>query len=200
MPCNRVRQEDAVELKMRFQAYASDSLDVIKANPLPTLVAGVLLAVPIFNILALTNYLRGVKASKAEGTSIEIGALFDLENASNKLIALIAVAVLAILSSVTIVGPLLVSAAFAFTPCLLADRPGLSWSAALQGSLSFALKNPLDMLVLVVIAGVIAFVGGLCVVGFLITGPLAAGMTWMAYQANQTSVEATSAARGVMLS
>lgn len=188
-----------MQLQMRFQTYAEEALDVIKANPVAALVAGVLLAVPIVNMVALVNFLRGVKASRATGASIELGSLFHTENAANVVIALVLAAVVMIVSGVIIVGPFLVSAAFVFTPCLFADKPGLGWAPALQGSLSFAIKNPLDMLVLVVLAGLAAFLGSLCVVGFLITGPFAAALTWVAYEGNRAAVETSSAARGVVL-
>ena len=189
-----------MKLEMRFKTYAEDGLDVIKANALSALVAGVLLAVPIVNMVALVNFLRGVKASRKEGRPIDPASLFGTDNAANIVVALCIGAVLAVASSVLVVGPILVSAALVFSPCLLADKPGLGWGPALQGSLSFALKNPLDMLVLAVLAGVAAFVGSLlCGIGFVITGPFGAALTWMAYDANRAAVETTSAARGVVL-
>ena len=74
---------------------------------------------------------------------------------------------------------------------LLADKPGLSWKQALNGSLSFALARPLDMLVLALLAALLATAGALCVVGFLITGPLSAALVWMAYEGNRAQIEAS---------
>lgn len=188
-----------MELSMRFRQYADAGLEVFKANPVPSIVAGALMAVPILNCIVIVNFMAQVKASRLEGKPMQIGALLDFENAADKVIVPLLIALGSVVASAVVVGGLVVCTVFLFAPCLLADKPGLSWSRALQGSLSFAIKNPLDMLVLTLAVGLIAFVGSLCCVGFLVTGPVSAAMTYAAYEANKAGVETSSAERGVQL-
>lgn len=183
-------------VQMRFGDYVKDGFEIVKANLVPSVVFTLLLFIPIVSLggpIWIVNFMAAVKAAKHEGKPIQIGDLFNFENAVDKW-----------------VGPFIASLGFmcciipgmilAFTPCIIADKPGTPFMSAVKAALSFGKANIVPMILLMLVAMVVIMIGEiLCVVPVLVAFPVAQAAIFLAYEDHKAAVEAAAAEGGVQI-
>ena len=120
-------------VKIDFAAHVKDGLNVFTSNLVPSLIALVLLCVPILGIFVVINYMGAIKAFKENGTAIDVGALLKFDNAVNHLIGVIVWGVVLSIGMALCMLPGLVFACltYMFIP-ILADKPDTPWADALK--------------------------------------------------------------------
>lgn len=174
----------AVEIKVGDHIKAG--LEVFTANLVPSLVAVVVMCVPILNIFAIINYMSAVKAFKENGTAIEVGALFKFDNAVNHLIGVIVFAVIVSIGMALCVLPglVIVIVTYFFIP-ILADKPNMPWADALKMSIAFGKNNAVQSLILMIVCGIVGM--------FTITIPIALAAQMLAFMAHKDEIYAAGA-------
>ncbi|MEZ6187211.1 MAG: hypothetical protein R3F62_19640 [Planctomycetota bacterium] len=213
----------AVEIK--FGDHIKESLEICKANLVPTLltpliaaIAGIvvmlpaiivqmvvdptigsLLSIPLNIVAAGVNgifMINFMAAVKAAKHEGKAIAIGDILNFENAAgKALTQIGVTIGFIFCCIPGVILF-----FAPAIVADKPGTSPAQALKAALAFGKGNIVPMLILLIVFIVLVIVGQLaCGVGVLFTLPLAQGMVFLAYDAHKASVEAAAAEGGVQL-
>lgn len=178
---------------MRYGDYIRESFEVVKANLGASVVMAVLAGVPVLGWVALHNWLAMFKFARAEGKPMDIGGLFDFEHVVDKTLTMLLVSVAA--SCCVVPGMLL-----AFAPCIVADKPGTSFMSAIQAAFAFAKANAAAMIMLALVCGIVSSLGTfVCLVGGLLTLPVAAGALFLGYEDQRAAVEAAAAQDGVSL-
>ncbi|MBX3471750.1 MAG: hypothetical protein KF878_33255 [Planctomycetes bacterium] len=186
--------------QMKFGDYISGGLEVFKANVVPSVVAVLCMMIPFVNFLIGINYMAAVKAAKHEGKPIQIGDLFNFENAVDKIVGPFLVVFLMNIGSMILFVPgLIIGGLFVFVGPILADRPGTSFIDAMKASLHFAKGNLVPCILLSLVVGIVTFVGMMCCVGAFVTIPLGLGTAFLAYEDHKSAVQAAAAEGGVQL-
>lgn len=182
----------AVEFK--YGDYIKGGIEIFKANMVPCLVAGAcIMFIPIFNIQVMVNYLKAVKENKQNGKPIDIGALFDMTNIVNNIIAMFIMGISAICCYV----PMMI---LYMTPGILADHPGVSFMDAIKGALAFGKQNIVPMILLTLVIGIFISLGFMCFyVGGFATLPIGLAAHWLAYDEHKATVTAAAAEAGITL-
>ncbi|MCO5165026.1 MAG: hypothetical protein M9894_01495 [Planctomycetes bacterium] len=186
--------------QMRYGDYIKGGLDVFKANLVPSIVAVVCTMIPFVGLLVMVNYMAGVKAAKHDGKPIQIGDLFNFENAVDKIVGPFLVMVLVqIGASIFVIPGLIIGGLFVFVSPILADRPGTNFLDAMKASLHFAKGNLVPCILLQLVMGIVMMVGFMCCVGAFVTMPIALAGTFLAYEDHKSAVQAAAAEGGVQL-
>jgi hypothetical protein len=180
-------------VEMKYGDYIKGGVDLFKVNLVPSIVAMICMCIPIFGIQVSVNYLRGLKEAKASGKAIEIGSLFAMDNIVNNIITMIICFLFAMCCGLPF-------ALVYFGPALCADHPGVGFMDIVKGALAFGKQNLVPSLILMIILSIVGGIGGVVVVGSLITYPIAMGAMWCAYEDHKAAIHAAAAESGVTLS
>lgn len=180
----------AVEIK--FVDHIKEGLNVFTSNLVPSLVALLLMCVPILQIFVIINYMGAVKAFKEGGKAIEIGDLLKFDNAVNHLIGAIVLGVVLSIGFTLCVIPGLVIAilTYFFLP-ILADKPETPWADALKASLAFGKQNAVPSFILMILCGLTGM--------FFVTMPIGLAAHMLAYLAHKSDIAAAAAEGGITL-
>lgn len=201
----------------KYGDYIKGGISLVKANLIPSVVAGLGMAIPVLGATVMVNYMRGLKAAKGGGKPIEIGALFKFDGLVPNFIA----QVLWMLAYCCCSIPGMLTC---MTMPIMADKPGVQPVNAFKGALQFGLGNLVGVIVLMIAIGILSMIpivplvvlqtvlvsitqSGLIGLLFLplflavglILGPLATSIIWSAYDDARGAVEATAAEKGVSL-
>lgn len=181
-------------VQMRHGDYIKDAVEIVKANLGPSIVAGLLIqSVPVLNGLVAINFMSMVKAARHEGKPMDMGQLFNFENAADKIVGPLVLLLTAIACCVP---PLILG----FMLPIMADRPGTPWMNAFKGAIEFGKANLVPMLIHGLIMFLVADLGAIaCLVGIYITTPIALAAMFLAYEDHKAAVEAAAAEGGVQL-
>lgn len=191
-------------VQMRYGDYVKEAFEIVKANLVPSVVFALATAIPLVNLLSpifMINFMAAVKAAKHEGRPIQIGDLLNMENAVDKWVGMFIVGLAVGIGNMCFIIPGLVLAAILyFTAPILADKPGTPFMNAIKGAFAFGKGNIVPSLLLVIVLGLVAFVGVLaCGVGTLVTMPIAVAAGFLAYEDHKAAVEAAAAESGVQI-
>jgi hypothetical protein len=191
-------------VQMRYGDYIKGGLDIVKANIVPSIVLVLLMGLPIISLggpIWIVNYLAAVKRAKHEGKPIEIGDLFNFENAVDKWVGLFIVGVCVGIGNMLFVIPgIIAMGLFYFTAPILADKPGTPFMSAIKGALAFGKGNLVPSIILAFVMGLVSFLGVIaCFLGVFITLPMSLAGGYLAYEDHKAAVEAAAAADGVQL-
>lgn len=158
------------------------------------LVAGLVGLLTAFAMpLLVTNYLAAVKEFQASGKPIGIGDLLKFNDIVNRYITLFLVGVSAMCCFV----PVLLTC---WAVPIIVDKPGIGFMNAIKASIAFGKKNIVQTLVLMIVLGLVNFLGQLCCgIGVLITMPAVNAAFFLAYDLKRDEVAAAAAESGISL-
>jgi uncharacterized membrane protein len=191
-------------VQMRYGDYIKGGFEIVKANLVPSIVFALLLGLPIVSLagpIFMVNFLAAVKAAKHEGKPIQIGDLFNFENAVDKWVGPFIVAICIGIGNMCFVIPgILLAGILYFTAPILADKPGTPFLNAIKGAASFGKANMVPCVLLAFVLGLVAFLGVIgCGVGILITLPTSMAAGFLAYEDHRSAIEAAAADGGVQI-
>lgn len=168
-------------VKIDFGAHVKEGLNVFTSNLVPSLIALLLMCVPILGIFVAINYLGAVKAFKENGTAIEFGALLNFDHAVNHLIGVVVWGVVLCIGMALCMLPGMIFAAltYMFIP-ILADKPDTPWGDALKTSLAFGKQNFVASFILMIVCGVCGM--------FLVTMPIGLAAQMLAFMAHKDAI------------
>ena len=150
----------------------------------PATVAVVIVVYAVLIVLSLLWTLNVYRNSvrQVQGESVAVADFFRVRGLGLPLVAYLLMSLTVAVGMVLLVIPGLLAAFFLmYVPYLACSRPEAGLAAAFRGSVAVARANPGASLLLLLFSLLLNVVGGLTVVGVLITTPLAACM--MAYAA-----------------
>ena len=124
-----------------------------------------------------------VKNFRETGKKMELGELFDFSKAVEKIFGPIVLGVIIGFGFVLLILPgFIFSMWWAFSPCVLADRPDLSFTDAMKESRLIAKGNWIKLMVLFMVIGLLQILGAICFgVGLLVTIPVGHIALYCAY-------------------
>jgi len=190
-------------VQMRYGDYVKEGFEVVKANIAPSAVLVLLMGMPIISLagpIFLVNYMAAVKSARTEGKPIEIGALFNFENALDKWLGLFLCGVAIGLGNLCVIGGIIAAGLLFFTAPILADKPGTPFISAIKASFTFAKGNLVPMIILAFLIGIVQMLGVFaCVIGIFVTLPIGFAATFIAYEDHKAAIEAAAAEGGVQL-
>jgi len=139
---------------------------------------GLLLA-PLLGV----NFFGCAKRFQETGKQMEIGDLFDFTKAVDKILGPIILGFIVFIGFVFFIIPgLIFSIWWTFSPCVLADRPNLSFIDAMQKSRLAAKGNWINLCLLFIALGLLQVLGAICLgVGLLVTIPVGHVALYFAY-------------------
>jgi uncharacterized membrane protein len=183
-------------VQMNLGNYIKGGLEIVKANIVPSIVYALLMFIPVLNLggpIWLANFMAGVKAAKHDGKPMQIGDLFNFENAVDKWVGGFCVGIGFALCFIP--GMLLL-----FTTPIIADKPGTPFINALKAAFNFGKANIVPMIMLAIAAAVVIIIGEiLCIVPVLIAMPIAQAAIFLAYDEHKAAVAAAAAEGGVQI-
>lgn len=148
-----------------------------------------LLAMP----LLVTNYMAGVKEFQASGKPISIGDLLKFNDIVNRYITIFLVSVSVMCCFV----PVLLTC---WAVPIIVDKPGIGFMNAIKAAIAFGKKNIVQTLILMIVLGVVNFIGQLaCGIGVFITLPAVQAAFFIAYELKRDEVAAAAAESGISL-
>ena len=142
-------------------------------------VVGVLL-VPLMSI----NFMSGVKRYRNNGTPMDVGQLFDFSHAVDKIVGPLVVGILIMIGMIFLIVPgIILALMWAFLYCVLADRPGTSFTDAMKISAEVTKGNRLSIFLFMIVCCLLAFVSALPLgLGLLVTIPMIQAAMYCAYE------------------
>lgn len=183
-------------VQMRYGDYVKGGFEIVKANLVPSVVYALLLFIPIVSLggpIWTVNFMACVKAAKHEGKPIQIGDLFNFENAVDKWVG-------GFIMGLGFMCCIVPGMLLAFIPAIIADKPGTPFMNAVKGALAFGKANIVPMIMLMLVAMVVIVIGEiLCVVPVLVALPTAQAAIFLAYEDHKSAVEAAAAEGGVQI-
>jgi len=189
-------------VEMKYGDYVKGGWDLIKSNLVPAIVTMVVMVVcciiPVVGAFLAMHFqvvfLKLLKENKESGKAIEIGQIFNFDNIVNNILAMF----IAGLFGICCFFPY---GLVIFTPCLLADRPGIGFMDAVKGAFAFGKQNILPSIILAAIMLVLLIVGEIALlIGVFITMPIWWGALWCAYLDQKAAIHAAAAEAGITLS
>jgi len=156
-----------------YGSYSCSGGDLSAGAGIAVGLGGLLLSVGIFvvAILMVAGLTRGALAA-TRGEPVTFGMFFSFEGFGRVLGAMLLVSLIAVVSVITIVGPLFVAFFFYFTVMFVIDK-GLGPIEAMKASFDLAKNNVGPTILVILLSYVIDFVGSLaCGVGVLVSTPL----------------------------
>lgn len=124
-----------------------------------------------------------VKNFRETGRKMQIGELFDFSKAAEKIFGPIVLGVIIGFGFVLLILPgFIFSMWWTFSPCVLADRPDLSFTDAMKESRIIAKGNWIKLMVLFMVIGLLQIIGVICFgIGLLVTIPIGHIALYCAY-------------------
>lgn len=198
-----------------IKRHLRESGEAFAANGALGALAGLFMTVPVAGTIAVCNWQALVGRSVTQGAPATLEGLLDLqaplERAQPGFLLLVLSALLSgVASFLGLIGLVLalgssillffLTGGCAFATGLMADRPELSFLAALRATGALAQRHPVDMFKLCAACGGVALLGTLgCLLGLLISLPIASGALYLAGRAARIEVETCAAAAGIQL-
>ncbi|MCO5167608.1 MAG: FHA domain-containing protein [Planctomycetes bacterium] len=143
--------------------------------------------------LLVTNYMAAVKEFQSSGKPIGIGDLLKFNDIVNRYITMILVGVSAMCCFI----PVLVTC---WAIPIIVDKPGIGFMNALKAGIAFGKKNIVQTLILLIVLGIVNFIGQLCCgIGVLITFPAVQAAFFLAYDVKRDEVASAAAEAGISL-
>jgi hypothetical protein len=129
------------------------------------------------------NFLGCAKRFQETGKKMELGELFDFTKAVEKIFGPIIIGFIIGLGFVCLIIPgLIFSIWWTFSPCVLADRPDLSFTEAMKKSRLVAKGNWINLILLFIVLGLLQILGAICLgIGLLVTIPVGHVALYFAY-------------------
>jgi hypothetical protein len=158
------------------------------ANILFVIIAVVVGAIPIVGGLLIPlitiNFMAGVKNYRNNGTPMDVGQLFDFSHAVDKIVGPLVVGILIIIGMLFLIVPgIILALMWAFLYCVLADRPGTSFTEAMKISAAITKGNRLSIFLFAIVCGLLAFVSMIPLgLGLLVTIPMIQAAIYCAYE------------------
>ena len=169
---------------MNLVGCVEDAVAIVKGNLVPCVLLPFFMILPVLRELAIVNFMTAVKAAKAEGKEIGIGDLLKFDRLVDKFVGVLLCEICIGIGFVFLFVPGLVAmGVLAFVPCILVDKPEISFMNAFKGGLSYGKANLLKQFVLAsVIFGF--HMAGLILLGLgiFITLPITLAVTYLAYE------------------
>ena len=115
---------------------------------------------------------------------MDIGELFDFNKAVEKIFGPIILGfIIGIGFCLLIIPGFILSMWWTFSPCVLADRPDLSFTDAMKASRNLAKGNWIKIIMLFILLGLLQIVGAICFgIGLLVTIPVGHLALYFAYK------------------
>jgi uncharacterized membrane protein len=158
------------------------------ANILFVIIAVVVGAIPIVGGLLIPlitiNFMAGVKNYRNNGTPMDVGQLFDFSHAVDKIVGPLVVGILIMIGMLFLIVPgIILALMWAFLYCVLADRPGTSFTEAMKISAAVTKGNRLSIFLFAIVCGLLAFVSMIPLgLGLLVTIPMIQAAMYCAYE------------------
>lgn len=120
------------------------------------------------------NFFACAKRFREQGQKMNIGELFDFSNAIEKILGPIVIGFMIGVGFLFLIIPgIVLSMWWTFSPCVLADRPELSFLEAMKESRFIAKGNWINLIILFVAIGFLQILGAICFgIGLLVTIPV----------------------------
>ena len=170
----------------------SQGFDFFKANVgasiLFVIITVVVGAIPFVGALLmplmLINFMAGVKKYRNDAIPFDVGQLFDFSHAVDKIIGPLVVGILVMIGTILLIVPgIILGLMWAFLSCVLADRPGTSFSEAMKISAAVTKGNRLSIFLFGIVCGLLAFVSMIPLgLGLLVTIPMIQAAMYCAYE------------------
>lgn len=137
------------------------------------------LIVPLMGV----NLFSCVKRFQENGQKMDLGDLFDFSKWVEKIFGPIVLGIIIFIGFLFFIIPgLIFSIWWTFSPCVLADRPNLSFTDAMKGSRNVAKGNWINLILLFIIIGLLQILGMICLgIGLLVTIPVGHIALYFAY-------------------
>ncbi len=149
----------------------------------------VMLAMP----LMVANYMAGVKQYQETGQTFGIGALFNFQDIVPRYLTMFLVGITGICCGIP---PIFLS----FALPIVIDNPSVGPVNAIKGVIPWVKKNLVAQLLVSIVLGVVAGLGGiLCGVGLAFTYPAMCAAFYLAYSLKRDEIRAAAAAEGIQL-
>ena len=129
------------------------------------------------------NLFACAKRFQENGQKMDIGDLFDFTKWVEKIFGPIVLGILIGIGFLFLVIPGIIFAIWwTFSPCVLADRPNLSFTDAMKASRNVAKGNWIRLILLFIVLGFLQILGVICLgVGLLVTIPVGHVALYFAY-------------------
>ena len=163
-----------------FKANAGASiLFVIISGVIGATGVGALL-IPLIGI----NFMAGVKKYRNNATPFDVGQLFDFSHAVDKIVGPLVVGILIMIGMLFLIVPgIILALMWAFLYCVLADRPGTSFTEAMKFSAAVTKGNSLSIFLFMIVCSLLAFVSALPLgLGLLVAIPMIQAAMYCAYE------------------
>ncbi|MDA0725406.1 MAG: hypothetical protein O3B25_14220, partial [Verrucomicrobia bacterium] len=170
----------------------SEGFGFFKANAgasiLFVLISGVVGAIPFVGALLMPlmsiNFMAGVKRYRNNATPFEMGQLFDFSHAVDKIVGALVVGILIMIGMIFLIVPgIILALMWAFLYCVLADRPGTSFTEAMKISAAVTKGNRFSIFLFMIVCSLLAFVSMIPLgLGLLVTIPMIQAAMYCAYE------------------
>ena len=158
------------------------------ANILFVIISVVVGAIPLVGGLLIPlisiNFMTSVKNYRNNGTPLDVGQLFDFSHAVDKIVGPLVVGILIMLGMIFLIVPgIILGLMWAFLYCVLADRPGTSFTEAMKISAAVTKGNRLSIFLFGIVCILLVFVSALPLgLGLLVTIPMIQAAMYCAYE------------------
>jgi len=158
------------------------------ANILFVIISVVVGAIPLVGGLLIPlisiNFMTGVKNYRNNGTPLDVGQLFDFSHAVDKIVGPLVVGILIMIGMIFLIVPgIILGLMWAFLYCVLADRPGTSFTEAMKISAAVTKGNRLSIFLFGIVCILLVFVSALPLgLGLLVTIPMIQAAMYCAYE------------------
>jgi len=138
------------------------------------------LLIPLISI----NFMSCVKNYRNNGTPLELGQLFDFSHAVDKIVGPLVVGILIMIGMLCLIVPgIILALMWAFLYCVLADRPGTSFTEAMKISAAVTKGNRLSIFLFMIVCSLLAFVSMIPLgLGLLVAIPMIQAAMYCAYE------------------
>jgi len=160
----------------------------VGANILFVIISVVVGAIPLVGGLLIPlisiNFMTGVKNYRNNGTPLDVGQLFDFSHAVHKIIGPLVVGILIMIGMLFLIVPgIILALMWAFLYCVLADRPGTSFTDAMKISAAVTKGNRFDIFLLIIAACFVLIISAIPLgLGLLVTIPMTQAALYCAYE------------------
>ena len=150
-----------------------------------TVVAG---AIPFVGALLMPlmsiNFMAGVKRYRNNATPFDVGQLFDFSHAVDKIVGPLVVGILIMIGMIFLIVPgIILALMWAFLYCVLADRPGTSFTEAMKISAAVTKGNRFSIFLFMIVCSLLAFVSMIPLgLGLLVAIPMIQAAMYCAYE------------------
>ena len=130
------------------------------------------------------NFFACAKRFRENGKKMDLGELFDFTKFVEKILGPIILGFIIGVGFLCLVIPgIIFSMWWTFSPCVLADRPSLSFTDAMKTSRNVAKGNWIKIILLFLCTGLLQVIGAICLgIGLLVTIPVGHLAMYYAYQ------------------